>query len=91
MAGKKKAERLEVVHPDCAGIDVGKRKHYVAVDPLRFEEPVRHFGAFTRDLEADGGVVVGVRGSAGGDGVHGGVLDPGVRVAGAGGFGGCIW
>ena len=23
MAGKKKAERLEVVHPDCAGIDVG--------------------------------------------------------------------
>ena len=52
MAGKKKAERLEVVHPDCAGIDVGKRKHYVAVDPSRFEEPVRHFGAFTRDLEA---------------------------------------
>ena len=52
MAGKKKAERLEVVHPDCAGIDVGKRKHYVAVDPSRFEEPVRHFGTFTRDLEA---------------------------------------
>ena len=52
MAGKKKAERLEVVYPDCAGIDVGKRKHYVAVDPSRFEEPVRHFGTFTRDLEA---------------------------------------
>ena len=52
MAGKKKAERLEVVHPDCARIDVGKRKHYVAVDPSRFEEPVRHFGTFTRDLEA---------------------------------------
>ena len=52
MAGKRKAERLEVVHPDCAGIDVGKRKHYVAVDPSRFEDPVRHFGAFTRDLEA---------------------------------------
>ena len=52
MAGKKKAERLEVVHPDCAGIDVGKRKHYVAVDPSRFEDPVRHFGTFTRDLEA---------------------------------------
>ena len=31
MAGKKAAP-LEVVHPDCAGIDVGKRKHYVAVD-----------------------------------------------------------
>lgn len=52
MAGKSKAERLEVVHPDCAGIDVGKRKHYVAVDPSRFEEPVRHYGTFTRDLES---------------------------------------
>ena len=51
MAGKA-AERLEVVHPDCAGIDVGKRKHYVAVDASRFEDPVRHFGSFTRDLEA---------------------------------------
>ena len=51
MAGKK-AEPLEVVHPDCAGIDVGKRKHYVAVDPSRFEEPVRNFGTFTGDLES---------------------------------------
>ena len=51
MAGKK-PERLELVHPDCAGIDVGKRKHYVAVDPSRFEEPVRRFGTFTGDLEA---------------------------------------
>ena len=50
MAGK--AAALEVVHPDCAGIDVGKRKHYVAVDSSRFERPVRHFGTFTRDLEA---------------------------------------
>ena len=51
MAGKKAAS-LEVVHPDCAGIDVGKRKHYVAVDPSRFEDPVRNFGTFTCDLEA---------------------------------------
>ncbi len=50
MAGK--AAALEVVHPDCAGIDVGKRKHYVAVDGSRFERPVRHFGTFTEDLEA---------------------------------------
>ena len=49
MAGK---AALEVVYPDCAGIDVGKRKHYVAVDSSRFEQPVRHFGTFTRDLEA---------------------------------------
>ena len=51
MKGKPKAARLEVVHPDCAGIDVGKRKHYVAVDPSRFESPVRHFGSFTGDLK----------------------------------------
>ena len=51
MAGKKAAP-LEVVHPDCAGIDVGKRKHYVAVDPSRFEDPVRNFGTFTGALEA---------------------------------------
>ena len=45
-------ERLGVVHPDCAGVDVGKRKHYVAVDPARFDEPVRSFGSFTGDVEA---------------------------------------
>jgi len=50
--GSQKAERLEVVHPDCAGVDIGKRKHYVSVDASRFEQPVRHFGAFTADLEA---------------------------------------
>ena len=55
MAGKK-AEPLEVVHPDCAEIDVGKRKHYVAVDPSRFEEPVRNFGSFTERSGGDGGV-----------------------------------
>ena len=48
----KAAAPLEVVHRDCAGIDVGKRKHYVAVDGSRFERPVRHFGTFTCDLEA---------------------------------------
>ena len=51
MAGKK-AEPLQVVHPESAGVDVGKRKHYVAVDPSRFEDPVRNFGSFTQDLEA---------------------------------------
>ena len=52
MAGKKKASRhLEVVHPDCAGIDIGKRRHYVAVDGARFDEPVRNFGTFTAELE----------------------------------------
>ena len=51
MAGKRKAT-LEVVHPDCAGIDIGKKAHYAAVDPDRFDEPVRNFGTFTGDLEA---------------------------------------
>ena len=43
---------LQTVHADCAGIDIGKTSHYVAVDPERFEDPVRSFGTFTDDLEA---------------------------------------
>ena len=27
---RKRSNRLEVIHPDCAGIDIGKSKHYVA-------------------------------------------------------------
>ena len=30
MSGKQ-AGSLSVVHPECAGVDIGKRKHYVAV------------------------------------------------------------
>ena len=54
MAGKKKVKsgRLTVVNADCAGVDVGKSHHYVAVDPERFENPVRKFGSFTSDLGA---------------------------------------
>ena len=44
-------QRLRVVNPDCAGIDIGKDRHFVAVEAERTEEPVRSFGAFTRDLE----------------------------------------
>ena len=46
-----KAESLEIVTRDCAGIDIGKDTHYVAVDPDRSPEPVRSFDAFTPDLE----------------------------------------
>ncbi|MXY35025.1 MAG: IS110 family transposase [Boseongicola sp. SB0676_bin_33] len=49
--GRRKAESLEIVTRDCAGIDIGKDTHYVAVDPERCEEPVRSFDAFTPDLE----------------------------------------
>ena len=50
MAGKGKTGRLEIVHPDCAGIDIGKRAHYVAVDGERFPEPVRNYGTSTAEL-----------------------------------------
>ena len=76
MKGKAKAARLEVVHPDCAGIDVGKRKHYVAVDPSRFE--CSAFRLVHGRFEADGRLAGLVRGQASGDGIHGRVLDSGV-------------
>ena len=52
--GRKVTRRLEVVYPDCAGIDIGGSRHYVAVDPGRSEEPVRSFGSFTDELERMG-------------------------------------
>jgi transposase len=51
---RKSMRRLEVIHPDCAGVDVGGSRHYVAVDPGRSDEPVRSFGTFTDELEAMG-------------------------------------
>ena len=41
-----------MTHPDCAGIDVGKREHYVAVEEGAEERSVRRFGSFTDELEA---------------------------------------
>ena len=49
---RKRTQRLKVVNPDCAGIDIGKDRHFVAVDPARSSDPVREFRAFTRDLQA---------------------------------------
>lgn len=51
---RKVRQRLEVVHPDCAGIDIGGSKHFVAVDPGSSDEPVRSFGSFTDELERMG-------------------------------------
>ncbi len=48
----RRTQRLRVVNPDCAGIDIGKDRHFVAVDPARSSEPVRAFDGFTRDLDA---------------------------------------
>jgi len=51
---RKITRRLMIVHPECAGIDIGGSRHYVAVDPQRSEEPVRSFGSFTDELQAMG-------------------------------------
>ena len=50
--GSKRQQPMRVVHPNCAGIDVGKSSHYVAVPESAVERPVRTFGSFTEDLEA---------------------------------------
>ena len=53
MARKgKKQQRLEVIHPHCAGIDIGSQEHWVAVDPGQDDEPVRCFSSFSDDLYA---------------------------------------
>src|SRR6516162_2661945 len=43
--------RLEVVHPDAAGIDIGNESHYVAVPPSRDSQPIRQFGCTTAELK----------------------------------------
>ena len=51
MAMRTRSE-LTVQHPDAAGIDVGGKRHFVAVPPGRSDTPVREFGGFTEDLHA---------------------------------------
>src|SRR6267378_1958771 len=43
--------RLEVVHPDAGGIDIGNESHYVAVPPDRDSQPVQRFGCTTAELK----------------------------------------
>ena len=52
MARKAKKQPLRIVHPRCAGIDIGSREHWVAVDPNSDEQPVRSFSSFSDDLYA---------------------------------------
>ena len=42
--------RLDVVHPDAAGIDIGNESHFAAVAPEKDQRPVREFGSWTREL-----------------------------------------
>lgn len=50
MARKSKKQFLKIIHPDCAGIDIGGSEHWVAVDPDSCDKPVRSFTSFTDDL-----------------------------------------
>lgn len=42
--------KLQIVHPDAAGIDVGSQSHFVAVPAGRDPQPVQEFGSWTADL-----------------------------------------
>src|SRR5205807_8281651 len=54
MMGKIESEdlRLEVIHADAAGIDIGNESHYAAVPPGRDSQPVRRFARITADQKA---------------------------------------
>ena len=49
--GRKGKQTLQVVHPNCAGVDIGKKTHYVAVNESANARSVRTFGCFTDELE----------------------------------------
>ena len=63
--------------------------------PLKVVNPLWGAGPVVRRLhagpEGDGGLAQVVRGEEGGDGIDLGVLDPGVRGAGACPLRGCCW
>jgi transposase len=52
--GKREENALRVVNARAAGIDIGSREHYVAIDPSSAGEAVRTFGCTTSDLMALG-------------------------------------
>lgn len=46
---KKKME-LDIINPNCAGIDIGSKSHYVAVGQAL--QDVKEFGVYADDLTA---------------------------------------
>ena len=52
MASKNKKHTLTMIHSNCAGIDIGSREHWVAVNPDTCAQPVRSFSTFSDDLVA---------------------------------------
>lgn len=51
---KTKPQAFSLIRPDCAGIDLGSDKHYVAVPSDRSDPDVATYGCFTADLRAMG-------------------------------------
>lgn len=49
---RRRTSLLDQITPTAAGIDVGSRSHWVAVDPSLSDDPVREFGVYTDDLHA---------------------------------------
>jgi len=46
------SDEMPAINPNAAGIDVGAEENWVSVPPNRDAEPVKRYGAFTRDLYA---------------------------------------
>ena len=46
-----KIEKLMVMNPHAAGIDVGQGEHWVCVPKTSYENNVRQFGTYTTDLK----------------------------------------
>lgn len=49
MTNNNDKQKLAVINPDAAGIDIGSREHYVCVPADRDDKNVRKFAAFTRE------------------------------------------
>lgn len=45
-----KGEKIEVVNPKCAGVDIASREHWVCIPREMEKENIRRFGTFTCDL-----------------------------------------
>jgi hypothetical protein len=50
VMARRKQSKLELTHPNAAGIDIGSASHFVTVPPDRDNEPAREFKSFTADL-----------------------------------------
>lgn len=49
---RKTQQPLQIVHPNCAAVDIGSREHWAAVGPDKCDNPIRSFTTFTDDLSA---------------------------------------